>query len=101
MRHSSWSFARSRNEAELSTPAILPDFLADHAVHPRLAGGNRHNAAFGHAAGDLEYQLGADGLPELVAVLDGDHEGAGAADHAVLIVELEIVDIHGGIGGLL
>src|SRR5258707_508247 len=36
-----------------------------------------------------------------LSVLDRHHERTGAADHAILVVGIEIVDIHGGIGRLL
>src|SRR5712691_10049204 len=39
---------------------------------------------------DLGDQLLEDGLAERLVVLGGDHEGAGAADHAVVVVAVEI-----------
>ena len=47
----------------------------------------------GVAAGDLQHQLGARRLAELVALADRDDEGAGAADHAILVIDVEILDI--------
>src|SRR3954454_23493117 len=83
------------------SPPILPDLFADHAIDARLTAGGGHDRAFGGAAGDLEQQFGADRFLELVAVLDRDDERTGATDHAVLVIEIEIVDIHGGVGRLL
>src|SRR5258708_19611205 len=86
-----WRSLRS----DLAPPAVLPDLLADHAGHPRLLVGHRNHPAFGRSPGDFEQKLGADCFLELVAVLDRDHEGTGTADHAVLVIEIEIVDVHG------
>src|SRR6185436_7771252 len=86
---------------DLPSPPILPDLLADHAIDARLAAGGGHDWAFGGATSDLEQQLGADRFLELFAVLDRDDERAGAADDAVLVIEIEIVDIHGGVRRLL
>src|SRR3954447_19415973 len=83
------------------SPPVLPDFLADHAAHPRFLLGDRNDAAFRRAAGDFEHQLGADAFLEFIAVLDRHHEGARPADDAVFVIEVEIVDIHGRIGRLL
>src|SRR3954452_15571801 len=86
-----------------ATPAVRPDLLADPAVHTRLLVllRNPHHGALRYTARNLHQELGADGFLELVAVLDRDDEGTGAADDAILIVEIEIVDIHGRIGRLL
>src|SRR3546814_10371435 len=43
-------------------------------------------------AGDLEHELAADRLGELVGGAHDDQEGAGAADDAILVVVVEIVD---------
>src|SRR3546814_2508688 len=43
-------------------------------------------------AGDLEHELAADRLGELVGGAHDDQEGAGAADDAILVVDVEIVD---------
>src|SRR6478609_1839703 len=85
----------------LPPPAVLPDLLADHAIDARLSAGGRHDRALRRAARDLEQQLGADRLLELVALLDRHHEGAGTADDTVFVIEIEVVDIHGGIRRLL
>src|ERR1700716_4158425 len=86
---------------DLPSPTVLPDFLADHAAHPRFLLGDRDDAALRRAAGDFEHQLGADRFLEFVAVLDRYHEGARPADDAVFVIEIQIVDIHGRIGRLL
>src|SRR5215813_6361415 len=80
--------------AALPPPAILPDLLADQAGHPRLLLGDRHDRPIRRAARDFKQQLGADRFLELLAVLDRHHERARAADHAVLVIVIEIVDIH-------
>src|SRR6516165_5995330 len=43
----------------LASPAILPEFLADHAINTRLAFSDR-NRPFGSLSRDLSDQLGAD-----------------------------------------
>ena len=53
-----------------------------------------HDARRGRELGDLEDQLGADRLLELRALAHRNHEGAGPADHAILEIDVEIVDIH-------
>src|SRR5262249_543372 len=40
--------------------------------------------------GDLDDELLEDGIGERFVVLRGDHEGAGAADHAVVVIAVEI-----------
>src|SRR3954451_9047767 len=79
-----------------AAPAVRPDLLADHAAHTRLLVllRNAYHGALRHTAGNLHQELGADGFLELVAVLDRNDEGPRAADNAILIVEIEIVDIH-------
>src|ERR1700746_644790 len=92
--------------AASAAPAILPDLLADQARHARLPFRrrllrHRDDAALWRAARDLEQEFGPYRLPELVLVLDRHHEGARAADHAILVVPVEILDIHRRKGGLL
>src|SRR5215218_7833066 len=58
---------------KLSSPAVLPDLLADHAIDARrlfFLAGNRHHRTFRRAARDFEQQLGADRLLEFLALLD-------------------------------
>src|SRR5688572_5484659 len=73
-------------------PALLPQPLADGAGDARLGGGHRHHLR--HAAGDFQYELGLDRFLELLALADRDHERARTADHAVLEVDVELIDIH-------
>src|SRR5271163_535107 len=82
-------------------PAVLPDLLADQAGNPRLSLNHRDHRTFGRAAGDLKQKLGPDGFLELLAILDRHHERTRAADHAILVVPIEVFDIHGRIGRLL
>src|SRR6202012_5275562 len=79
-------------QAASPAPAVLPDLLADQARHARFFLGNPNNAALRSPARDLHQQLGADRLLDLVAILDRDDERAGPADHAVLVIIIEIVD---------
>ena len=90
-----------RRSTALPSPPVLPDFLADQAGDARLLLGDRNDPALGRAAGDFEQQLGPDRLLEFVAVLDRDHERSRSADDAVLVIEIEVVDVHGRIGRLL
>src|ERR1700688_517716 len=91
----------NRHVASLTSPPVLPDFFADQTGDARLLLGRRDNPALGFPPCDFEQQLGTDRLLELLAVLDRDHEGAGASDDAVLVVEIEVVDVHRRIGWLL
>src|SRR5262245_27445975 len=100
-RTSSWSGASSADPAGVlpvhaATPALLPHALADGAGDARMVGRRRDHAYLGRAAGDLEHQLGADRLAELLALADRHHERAWSANHAVLVVDVEVRDIHGG-----
>src|ERR1700732_725272 len=83
------------------SPAILPDLLADQTGNARLPLRYRNDAALGRAAGDFEQQLGPDRLLELLAILDRHHKRTRTADHAILVIPIEILDIHGRIGRLL
>src|SRR3979490_1844313 len=82
-------------------PPVLPDFFADQAGHARLLLGHRDDPALGRPACDLEQQLGPDRFLELFAILDRHDERARAPDDAVLVIEVEIVDIHRRVGWLL
>src|SRR5437764_12859242 len=75
-------------------PALPPHLLADHAGNPRRARLRRDHAALGHAAGDFQHELGAGRLLELLAILDRNDEGTWPADDAVLVVDIEVLDIH-------
>src|SRR6266550_407450 len=76
---------RSGSEAMQPRPAPLR----------RSASLRRHDAAGRRVAGDLQHQLGAGRLLELLALLDLDHERARAADDAILVIDVEV-----GIGGV-
>src|SRR5262245_51495641 len=78
----------------LASPAVLPDLLADHAGDPRLLLGHRHHRPPGRSVSDLEQEFGADRILELFTILDWHHESAGPSDHAILVVPIEVVDIH-------
>src|SRR5262249_19992525 len=55
----------------------------------------------GSSACDLSDQLRADRLLKILAVLDRQHKGARAADNAILVVPIKVIDIHCRIGWLL
>src|SRR4051795_2119477 len=61
-------------EVSSPPPPVLPDLLADQAIHARFLGFRRrgHDRAFRLAAGDFQQQLGADRFLEFFAVLDRD-----------------------------
>src|SRR5258706_3775483 len=82
-------------------PAVLPHFLADQAGHPRLFLSRRDDPALRRPAGDLEDEFGSDRLLEFFTVLDRHHERTRAPDDTVLVVEIEVVDVHRRIGRLL
>src|SRR3981189_1729560 len=94
-------FQNSAYHNPSSPPAALPDLLADQTGDARLLGGHRNYWVLRRPACDFKQQLGPDRLLEFLAILDRYHEGARAPDHAVLVVPIEIVDIHGRIGRLL
>src|ERR1700730_13015487 len=89
--------ARSRirmlPQIQAAAPALLPHALADGAGDARRLGGRRHDACWRHASGDFEHQLRAHRVLEFLAFLDRHHEGARAADHAVLVINIEVLDI--------
>src|SRR5262245_61056746 len=80
---------------EATAPALLPHALADGAGDARSLRGRRNDARLRNQAGDLQHQLGADGIAELVPLANRNDESAGAADHAILVVDVELGDIHG------
>src|SRR5580704_408178 len=85
---------RSTRAADLPPPAVLPHFLADQAGHPRLFFCDRDDPVLRHPVRDLKDELGPDRLLELFAVLDRHNERAQASDDAVLVIEIEVVDVH-------
>ena len=44
---------------------------------------------------DLQHQFRADRLLELFPLADRHDKSAGAADHAILVIDIKVVDIHG------
>src|SRR5262245_54289624 len=79
----------------LVAPALLPQPLADGAGDARGPRLGRDHALRRLPAGDLQHELGADRLLELLALADRDDECARSANHAILVVDVELVDIHG------
>src|SRR5215204_1160522 len=77
------------------SPAVAPHLLADCAGDARRARLRRHDPPLGRAPGNFEQELGAGRFLELLARVNGNDEGAGAADHAVLVINVKILDIHG------
>src|SRR5450830_526508 len=96
---SSW-WRSSRVKSQLlkiesaAAPAVLPPPLPDGAGNARCLRGSRHNARLRLAAGDLQHQLGTRRLDEFLALADRHHEGAGAADNTIFVVDIEVLDIH-------
>src|SRR4051812_41590667 len=87
-------FARSLIAIEpAAAPALLPHALADGAGDARRVGGGRDDARRRLAPGDLQHQLGAHRVAHLLALADRHHECARAADHAVLVIDVELLDI--------
>src|SRR5829696_935331 len=84
-----------------AAPALLPHALADGAGDAGSIGAGRDDARLREPAGDFEHQLGTDRVAEFLPLPDRDHEGAGAADHAILVVDIEIGNIQGGRVGTL
>src|SRR5579863_5023717 len=76
-------------------PPILPDLFPDQAGNARLFLGHGDDGPIGREAGDFEQELGADCFLELLAILDRHHEGTWSPDHAILVVPVEVLDIHG------
>ena len=58
-----------------------------------LTTGSGLRSALGGVAGELQHQLAPDRFGKLRPVVDRDHEGARPADHAVGVVDVEIVDV--------
>src|SRR5262245_26729977 len=81
---------RSRRSA---TPALAPHLLADRAGNPRPARLNRDDARVRRAACDLEHELGADGVLELLTLANRNDECARPANHAILVVDIQVLDI--------
>src|SRR5262249_33244687 len=86
--------ARARSDGSIP-PALAPHLLADRARDARLIGLRRNDTLLRRMTGDFEHQLGADRLLELLAIVDGNDEGARPADHAILVVDIKVLDIEG------
>src|SRR5690606_1895228 len=84
----------ARMALALIAPPLLPQALAQRARNARRGGRCRHNLPLGRAAGNLQHQFCADRLGKLVAFLDRDDERAGATNHAILVIDVEVADIH-------
>src|SRR3569623_1243292 len=76
-----------------AAPAVLPHLLADGAGDARLPGAGGDDLGLRLAAGDFEDQLGARRLDELLALPNRHDESAGPADHAILVIDVELLDI--------
>src|SRR5262245_60713780 len=83
---------RDSSIREAAVHVVAPLLLADEAIGAFRRGGclHAHHPGGLLVAGNLQKQLAAGGGLELVALLDGDHERAGAADHAIGVVEVEL-----------
>src|SRR5690349_1578099 len=75
-------------------PPVLPQLLADGAGDARLVRRRRNDARLGLPAGDFQNQFCARRIDELFGVVDRYDERAGAADHAVFVIDVEVLDIH-------
>src|SRR5262249_30561760 len=93
----------------LIPPSIPPHLLSDGAGNSRAArwrGHDQQGGLLGSFAGlpparHFEDELGARGLLELVTLLDRNDKGTRAADDAIFVVDIEMLNIHGeGIGPL-
>src|SRR5258705_8595510 len=82
-------------------PAVLPLFLADQTGNPGHFLGGWDDPALGREARHFENKLGPDSFLEFFSIFDCHHEGARPADHAVLVIQIEILDIGRRIGWLL
>src|SRR5215475_6488886 len=79
-------------------PAI---FFADQTGHPGLFHGDWNDLALLRQTRNFANKLGPDRLLEFFAIFDCHDEGARPSDHAVLVIEIEILDIDRRIGWLL
>src|ERR1700730_866837 len=80
----------------------MPGFnLRQAQGYPRLFFRGRYDPLLWRPASDFKNKLGPDRFLEFLAILDRHHEGAWPPDHAILVVEIEVVDIHRRIGRLL
>src|SRR6516162_11479132 len=82
-------------------PSLLPDLFPDRAAHARLLVRCMYERALWCSARDLADQFSADRLIEILSVLDGHHKGARTSDNTILIIPVEVIDIHRRIRWLL
>src|SRR5438067_7842547 len=59
-------------------------------VKPRRSCLRGDDGLLGSASGDLQHQLGAGRLLELLALMNCNHERSRAPDHAILIIDVEV-----------
>src|SRR5258707_15771841 len=85
----------------LPPQTLLTDVSTDQTALPRLCLGHRDDPVLVRPTGDLKYKLGPDRLFELVAILDRNHERTRPSDHAILVIDIEVVDIRRRIGWFL
>src|SRR5205807_10197365 len=74
-------------------PAPLPHLFADRAGDAWRIRRGGNNARLAAILRNVEHQLGADRLLEFLALADRHHEAARSADHAVLVIDIEVLDI--------
>src|SRR5262245_25839616 len=89
-RHVAWSVVRKSPRSTQSRRAN-PSSRAEHPRVPRLC---RDDAPLGRAAGHLKHELLARRLLELRALLDRNDKRARSAGDAVLVVDVELLELH-------
>src|SRR5436853_4419458 len=83
---------RSPSVDPAAAPAALPHLLADGAGNARRLGRRRDDARLAAILRNVEHQLGADRVLEFFALADRHHESARPADHAILVIDVEVLD---------
>src|SRR5712672_685384 len=81
-------------EGRASARAHPTNQITSRAEHPRRPRLRRDHAPLGCAAGDLEHELLARRFLELRPLLDRNDERARPADDAVLVIDVEILELH-------
>src|SRR5215471_21653010 len=80
--------------SQQSPPLALPPFIfADQTGHPELFLSGWDDPALQSEACNFENKLSPDCFLEFFTIFDRHDEGARPSDHAVLVVEIEILDI--------
>src|SRR4029077_12194648 len=74
-------------------PALPPHLFADGTGNPRCPRLGRDDARLWRATGDFQHKFCAGRILELRPLADRHDERAWAADHAVLVVDVEVLDI--------